>query len=172
MSKSNEAGLGKLPPKYNFVFTPYPDQRMTRCSFCGEKTGQRNLPLFIHIKPKHFTVMNFTCRYCAACDLLIVHKHEFEHVLTEMFKQRDPTVIGNDYFVVGTVEKEAWRAGMRDQNAMTMAELPEHLHDFKTYYEELRLTQAGWFSEDQEPPLMEPPPSEEWVRSDQSGGKR
>jgi hypothetical protein len=37
---------------------------------------------------------------------LIGHKDEFEHLLTSMFMQYDPSVIGNDYLIVGTVEKK------------------------------------------------------------------
>jgi hypothetical protein len=36
---------------------------------------------------------------------------------------------------------------------------PRHLP-----YEEIRMTMAGWFHEDQEPPVMTPPRPKEWVR--------
>jgi hypothetical protein len=39
-----------------------------------------------------------------------------------------------------------------------------HIHDFKSY-EELRMTMAGWFPQDQDPPVWTPPPSTEWVKS-------
>ena len=43
-------------------------------------------------------------------------------------------------------------------------DLLPHIHDFKSY-EELRMTMAGWFHKDQEPPVWTPPPSTEWVKS-------
>ena len=47
-----------------------------------------------------------TCRYCKQCDTLICHKDFFEHFLTTFFEQYDPVVIGNEYIIVGTVEKK------------------------------------------------------------------
>jgi hypothetical protein len=38
--------------------------------------------------------------------MLIGHRHEIEHYLTELFLKIDPVVIGNDYLVFGTVEKK------------------------------------------------------------------
>jgi hypothetical protein len=35
--------------------------------------------------------------------MLIGHKHEIEHYLTEMFLQMDPNVIGGEYLIFGTV---------------------------------------------------------------------
>jgi hypothetical protein len=46
------------------------------------------------------------------CDLLLAHKHELEHLLTELFRQADPSVIGNNYLIIGTVEKSSWREGL------------------------------------------------------------
>jgi hypothetical protein len=39
-----------------------------------------------------------------------------------------------------------------------------HVHIFKTYYKELRMTQPGWYPAGQEPPVMPPPPSTEWIK--------
>jgi len=39
-----------------------------------------------------------------------------------------------------------------------------HISDFAKYYQELRVTQVGWFHRDQEPPVMQPPPSQEWIK--------
>ncbi len=56
--------------------------------------------------------LNYTCRFCRPCDLLIGQKHEIEHLLTELFRRSDPTVIGNAYLIFGTVEKRVWREGV------------------------------------------------------------
>jgi hypothetical protein len=159
--KTKKQQFGHLPPQYNFSVNPYPDMRFSSCPDCGRKTGQRKLPLLIHIDPIHLIALNYTCRYCRHCDMLIGHKDELEHLLTNMFAQYDPSVIGNDYLIVGTVEKKAWREGLTQPKSV--ADLLPHAHDFKSY-QEIRMTMGGWFHVDQEPPVMPPPPSTEWVK--------
>lgn len=163
MSKGRKIRLGKLPPRYNFVLNPYPDERLSRCPFCGQKTGQRKIPLLIHVDPMYPFALNYTCRYCHNCDLLIAHKHEIEHLLTEMFKRYDPSAIGNDYLIYGTLEKKTWREGLTQPQ--TIEDALSHASDFVTYYEELRMRRAGWYPKDQEPPVQPPPPSQEWVHA-------
>ena len=151
------------PTKYNFVLNPYPDNRISRCPFCENKTGQRKLPLLIHIEPLQMVSLNYTCRYCKECDLLIAHKHEVEFLLTQMFRQRDPSIIGNEYLILGTLEKSAWKEGMKEPKTVT--EMQGAMSYFKSYYEELRHTRKGWYPEGVEPPIAEPPPSKDWVKS-------
>jgi len=105
MATSRKSQWGGLPPRYSFMLNPYPNQRTSRCPLGERKTGQRKIPLLIHIDPLHLVALNYTCRYCRACDLLIAHKHEIEHLLTALFRPRDPDVIGNNYLIMGTVEK-------------------------------------------------------------------
>lgn len=162
MAKSKKKKhFGDLPPMYKFQLNPYPSERISRCYSCSNKTGQRKVPLLIHIEPGHFIALNYTNRYCRYCDMLIGHKHEIEHYLTELFLQYAPDVIGNEYFIIGTVEKPAWKKGL-DGSQLPRDIIP-HTHDFKDY-EELRLTRGGWFHKDVEPPLWDPPSSEEWVK--------
>lgn len=125
--------------------------------------GQRKVPLVIHVDPLHLVALNYTCRYCSECDLLIAHKHEVEHVLTGLFLQYDPQAVGNEYLVLGTLEKRACRRGMRQPELAQ--EMRAHMHDFRTYYQELRLGKPCWYRAGQTPPVMEPPPSQEWVKS-------
>ncbi len=129
---------------------------------CSEKTGQRKIPLLIHVMPKHLIALNYTCRYCEPCDLLIAHKDEIEHLLTELFRQYDPEVAGNDYLIIGTVKKATWREGL--QRPKALAEMLPDVSDFADY-EELRVTRPGWYKADQEPPVTEPPPSRKWVKA-------
>jgi hypothetical protein len=163
MAKTKNQEFGKLPPQYSFIINPYPDVRVSKCPFCEHKTGQRKIPLLIHIAPMHLIVLNYTCRYCKACDLLIAHKHEIEHLLTKLFSQRNPKSIGNEYLITGTVAKKVFSEGMKQSNAIA-----EKLSDFSSFAEcceDLQVTRPGWYREDQEPPFMEPPVSQEWVRS-------
>jgi hypothetical protein len=127
------------------------------------KTGQRKIPILIHINPQHLIALNYTCRYCSGCDLLIAHKHEIEHYLTALFIQKAPDSIGNDYLAIGTVEKSAWREGLKNPQAMN--EFLPHTSDFATYYEDLQLTRAGYYKVGQKPPIAVPPPSQEWVKT-------
>ena len=162
MAKSRKSRFGGLPPRYGFVLNPYPDMRMSSCPFCERKTGQRKIPLLIHVDPLHLIALNYTCRYCKDCDLLIAHKHEIEHLLTALFSQMDPEAVGNDYLIIGTVEKKTWREGIQQPKGSD--EMLPHVSDFATYYKELRFSRPGWYKRDQEPPIWEPPPSREWVK--------
>ncbi|MGH9969129.1 MAG: hypothetical protein ACREBG_15180, partial [Pyrinomonadaceae bacterium] len=90
-------------------------------------------------------------------------KHEIEHLLTNLFSSINPAAVGNEYLIMGTVEKATWREGL--QHPKAVAELNSHASDFAVYYKELRVTQPGWYKADQEPPIMEPPPSQEWLKS-------
>jgi hypothetical protein len=110
----------------------------------------------------HVIALNYTCRYCEPCDLLIAHKDEIEHFLSELFRQHDPEVVGNDYLIIGTVKKAAWREGL--QRPKPPAEMLHNIADFAEQNDELRLTRAGWHKTDEEPPVLEPPPSQEWVK--------
>jgi Calcium binding len=97
--------FGKQPPQYRFFLNPYQDVRFTSCPQCDSKMRQRKLPLVIHIDPIQLLSLNKTCRYCPHCDLLIAHQDDVEHVLASIFTQRKPEIVGNDYLVVGTLEK-------------------------------------------------------------------
>ncbi len=120
--------LGKQPPRYSFFLNPYPDVRFTRCPKCGGKTLQRKLPLVIHVDPRNPVSINKTCRYCPTCDLLIAHQHEIEAQLALLFARRDPSLIGNDYLVIGTQDRADWRRGMK--TPLTIQEMLDSLHDF------------------------------------------
>lgn len=159
--KSTPKRFGHLPPKYKFSLNPYPEMRFTSCPDCGTKTGQRKLPLLIHIDPKHLVALNYTNRYCARCNRLIGHKHEIEYCLTEMFKRAKPEIVGNKYLIIGTLEKKAWRENMNSPKSI--AELLDFASDFKSF-EEIRMTIGGWFKEGVTPPVMELPKSKDWVK--------
>lgn len=164
MPKAKNPHFGGLPPMYEFILNPYPDMRLSSCPFCRGKTGQRTVPLFIHVAPLHPVTMNYTCRYCRHCDLLMVHKHEVEHLLHHVMRQVAPEVIGNKYVVMGTVDKQAWREDAKQPKSIDA--LRPHIHDFKRHHPELRMTRPGWYPKDQEPPPLEPPKSKEWIKEE------
>ena len=157
-----------LPVQYCFVLNPYPDLRISSCPYCEHKTGQRKIPLLIHVEPLYVVALNYTCRYCQTCDLLIADKNEIERFLTDRFVDTIPEIVGNRYLVVGTVEKTAWRKGM--QQSLTAGEIVPYASYFKKTYQELRVHRPGWYKADQEPPIMEPPPSKDWIQATNAPG--
>ena len=142
--------LGKLSPLYNFSLNPYPNARFTHCPQCGSKTGQKKVPLLIHVDPHYPVNLNYTCRYCAKCDLLIAHQNEIEGYLFQMFMKLAPEAIGHDYLVIGTTENAFWKEGVDDPHAPT--EALDNLHDFKQYLNFERV--GGWLPDE---PAPKPP---------------
>ncbi len=157
----NKISFGCLQPKYNYTLNPYPQFRFYKCPDCKNKTGQRKLPLLIHIDPKNLIALNYTNQYCHRCDMLIGKKNEIEHQLTNMFLKIDKEIIGNNYIVLGTVETKAWRENIN--HPKPFGEMRQHIHDFKSY-QNLCMTMAGWFPNGIKPPVMEPPPSTDWLK--------
>jgi len=164
VAKRKRIRLGLLTRKYNFSMNSYPEFRFSKCPDCENKTGQRTLPLMIHIDPQRFIVLNYTCRYCKKCDMLIAHKHEIEHHLTELFQQIDKDVIGNKYLVFGTVEKKVYNKHLNCPKSFD--EIRQHVHDFKSY-QIIQMRMGGWFQEGAIQPIMEFPPSTEWVKQEE-----
>jgi hypothetical protein len=137
--------LGKQPRRHTFFLNPYTDVRFTKCPKCEGKTRQKKLPLVIHIDDVGMMILNKTCRHCPGCDLLIAHRDEVEALLASFFQKADRTVIGNDYLVIGTVDRSDWLRGTRD--AVTPQDMIESLHDFKDVVQ-FKLV-GGWGIEDQ-----------------------
>ena len=105
--------LGELPAQYRFFLNPYSDVRFTTsCPGCNGRTKQRKRPLAIHVNDWGMVILNYTCRFCPFCELLIAHQNDLEAHLAVLFQQRSPEVIGSDYLVVGIVLRKAWRRGL------------------------------------------------------------
>ncbi|MEW6493871.1 MAG: hypothetical protein AB1589_15380 [Cyanobacteriota bacterium] len=121
--------LGKKPTRHKFFLNPYQDARFTSCPKCDGKTKLRKFPLFIHVNPLQPIVLNKTCRYCPYCDLIIAHQDEIEQQLAYLFMQQQPEMIGNDYLVIGTLDKADWRRSMK--KPLTFEEMRDCLYDFK-----------------------------------------
>jgi len=79
----------------------------------------------------------------------------------DLFLKINPKIIGNKYLVFGTVEKKAWRENINHPRPFD--EMRQHIHDFKSY-QNIRMSMAGWFPKGQIPPVVEPPPSTEWLK--------
>ena len=144
--------FGELPALYKFFLNPYNDARFSCCPQCEGKTSQKKVPLMIHVEPHYPINLNYTCRYCPKCDILIAHKDEIEGHLHRLFSERAPEAIGNDYLVMGTTERAYWKEGL------TKPHLPPealaNLHGFKEYLDFERT--GGWLPD--EPAQELPPP--------------
>ena len=146
--KKTMTQFGKQPPCYRFYLNPYQDLRWTRCPQCESKMHQRKLPLVIHVDPICLLSLNKTCRYCPHCDLLIAHQDDVEDFLAAFFTTYNPEIVGNDYLVVGTLERAMWKRGT--QQPLTLQETLEALHDFKEVVT-FQLT-GGWMRDETRPP--------------------
>ena len=57
------------------------------------------------------------------------HQDEVEQQLAYLFARRDPTRIGNEYLVIGTLDRADWRRGMK--TPLSIQQMVDLLHDFK-----------------------------------------
>jgi len=121
--------IDKQPPRYTFFLNPYLDARFTKCPKCEGKVGQKKLPLVIHVEDWGPVSINKTCRFCSRCELLIAHKDKIESLLAQFFERLDPKVIGQDYLVIGTLDRSEWKRGVSGK--VTLQDMIDVLHDFR-----------------------------------------
>ncbi len=76
-------------------------------------------------------VLGKTCSYCARCEFIICHQEDLEDQLVQAFERLSPDVIGNEYVVVGTVERASWKKGMAE--TVLLEETLKHTADIKEY---------------------------------------
>jgi hypothetical protein len=146
--KKAETHFGRLPPQHRFFLNPYADMRFTACPKCDGKTKLRKFPLAIHVAPLHFIALNKTVRYCPYCDLLIAHQDELEEQLAALFAERAPEAIGNNYLVIGTMERPDWKRGV--QAPLSIEETRGAIHDFKDVWH-FKVT-GGWMPDPRKQP--------------------
>jgi hypothetical protein len=139
--------LGNLEPRHRFFLNPYQNARFTRCPKCDKKTKIRKHPFGIHIDPSVLMTLNMSGPYCTDCDLIILHQDTVESLLAMTFTEINPEIIGNDYLIVGTVERSYWRKASKQGG--TYKEFFENLHDFAEAltFEPMHY---GWLPEDKE----------------------
>ncbi len=71
-----------------------------------------------------------------------------EDFLAAFFTEQKPEVVGNNYLVIGTVERATWKRGT--QQPLNLQETLEALHDFKDVVT-FKLT-GGWVRDEAKPP--------------------
>jgi hypothetical protein len=134
------AKFGKLPPRYKFILNQYEHLRVSKCPICRRLTHMRKFALLVYIDEWGFLALGKTCRYCSLCELIVAHQDELEHELAGTFERVAPDVIGNQYMVLGTVDKKWWKEGLNSVRDLSGDAL-EHLADFKKV---LGLDPGGW----------------------------
>lgn len=137
--------LGEQPQRHDVFLNPYEDLRFSRCPKCEEKTRLRKFPLVIHVEPLNPVILNKTCRYCPDCDLIIAHQDEIEAHLHALFSELEPAVVGNDYLVLGTVDRNVWRRGCK--TPIPTAELLDYLHFFE-HVRQFEPAYYGWVKDE------------------------
>ena len=86
-------------------------------------------------------VLGKTCRYCTPCELIIAHQDELESELTVSFSRIEPKVVGNEYLVLGTMDKAVWKQGLRGSGVQLAGAL-DHVAIFK-HVLDLKI-EGGW----------------------------
>ena len=112
--KSSKSKKGKIKTRHYFFLSTYQEEAFTKCPKCNKKTKVRKYPLAIHIEPGQFCFLNKICKYCPNCDLIIAKKTDVEDLMVRCFEETNPSIIGNDYLVVGTVDRPVWRKYHKD----------------------------------------------------------
>ncbi|MDB5313298.1 MAG: hypothetical protein JWO38_7500 [Gemmataceae bacterium] len=134
--------IGQQPPRYSFLLNQYPDVRLSKCPRCNQPTHMRKFALFVHIEGWGPLALGKTCRYCAGCELIIAHQDELEAELAHGLSPLAPEVVGNEYVVLGTLDRRVWERGLGEQG-QPLGDALEHLADFKKVLE-LEVDPGGW----------------------------
>ncbi len=132
-----------------FLLNPYADQAFTRYPRCDRApTRVRKVCLVVLVEPGLNLVLNKVYRLCERCDLLIVKQAELEGLMAYVAEQRDPSVIGNDYHVIGTLDRADWRLASKD--ALPPAEIAARVKPFREvlHFEGVR---GGWMPPGDQP---------------------
>ncbi len=140
--------FGKLKPRYSLILNQYKDFRASKCIKCENPTFLRKFPLLIHVDEGSLVTLGLTCRYCAKCELIVVHQDELEGELAYRFQNFKPETVGNDYFIIGTVDKKHWKKGLAGK-ATTLDEILKNTADIKEYLD-FEYQPAGWYFDGEE----------------------
>ena len=145
-SKKDKSQVRLKRARHYFFLNPYDDIAFIRCPKCEEKTKIRKYCLVIHIEPKHLFSLNKSCRYCPKCDLIIVKQADLEGLLIAICEQNAPEIIGNEYFVFGTMDRKDWKNGQTGK--MSQQEAIKRSYPFKDIWK-FEVSPAGWYPEKQ-----------------------
>jgi hypothetical protein len=74
--------------------------------------------------------------------LIIAKKQEIESFLAFGICQSNPEIIGNNYLVMGTVDRKDWKEGSQD--SLSPSEIIERIYVFKDVWN-FKVIPAGWY---------------------------
>lgn len=131
----------KRKTRHYFFLNPYENEAFTRCPKCGMKTKLRKYPLVIHIEPNQLLCLNKSCKYCEKCDLIIEKQAEIESLMATVIENIDPSIVGNEYLVIGTLDKTDWRQSSKQTTYPQ--ETLEKVYIFKDV-KHFELVSGGW----------------------------
>ena len=133
-----------MKKRHYFYLNPYEDVAFTKCPKCHNKTKVRKFPLVIHIDPHQMFLLNKQCKYCTNCDLIIAKKTDVGNLMAARMSQACPEIIGNDYLVMGTVDRKDWLEG--NKNKISPTDIIDRMYVFKDVLEFEFV--GGWYRED------------------------
>jgi hypothetical protein len=145
-SKKDKSQTKLKEARHYFFLNPYEDMAFTRCPKCEEKTKIRKYCLVIHINPRFLLSLNKFCKYCPRCDLIIVKQTDLERLLTAICEEYAPEIIGNEYFVFGTMDRKDWKNGQTGK--MSPQEAIKRSHPFKDVWK-FKISPVGWYPKKQ-----------------------
>ncbi|MCX7013014.1 MAG: hypothetical protein NTW86_10730 [Candidatus Sumerlaeota bacterium] len=134
--------------RHRFFLNPYDEYAFTKCPKCDAKTAVRKIPLVIHIEPRQLFMLNKSCKRCPACDLIIARKSEIESLMAAAFEKRDPGLIGNEYLVVGTMDRKDWLQAQSGK--ISQEEALNRLFVFEDVWK-FEVIPGGWYPEGKHP---------------------
>lgn len=138
----SRARFGKLPPRYAFLLNPHASLRLSKCPTCQRLTHPRKFALLIHVNGWGPLLLGKTCKYCTLCELIMAHQDELEAELAHCFDRLAPEVIGEEYLVMGTIDKKVWRAGLEGEGR-SQIDVLEHAAEFKKVLQ-MEVDWGGW----------------------------
>lgn len=78
-----------------------------------------------------------------ACDLIIVKQAELEGLLAAICEEYDePDIVGNDYFVFGTMDRRDWKEGRTGK--ISQQEGIKRAYPFKAVWK-FEVRPGGWY---------------------------
>jgi hypothetical protein len=74
--------------------------------------------------------------------MVIAHKHELDAEMARTMAQIAPQAVGQEYFVLGTVDRKVWQRSLQGEKP-SLKEALEHVAQFAKYLD-LEVDPGGW----------------------------
>ena len=117
-------------PRHHVFINPRSDAAFTRCPKCDYPTRLRKFPLVVHLAPVNRpAVINKTCRYCIACDLIIIRRLDFDPLVGSLIGRAIDLLEEEPYLPLGTMDREGWK--QVSIGLLTTGDLPDIIIPFK-----------------------------------------